>query len=485
MATVKEILDRYRLIGAGDDVQRTEVMAAGQPAQISDPAQGILPWDTYLGQAVPDNVLEQVAAVRAMLPNPQHGRVPMAKDAGEFMLTTCDRSVCVMFTDTSEYRKKMAADIQADADALKAERDAEADEETRLKLHVRWMKTVAYKHLMKGREGPSSAINTYDKAIFTWGMGFAATGGLKKVLSRIHQIEKLASADLNQHYVQKLFYLCGFKFQAGRFWVVDLAKKKVYADEKPITAAEDNAFRYIHDTLDLHAMWTLAARDDLTRKAMLDAQRDIFFEATGDVALAGRVKTSALYTLLAHLQHWTGDTTLELVGYAFGPDATPRVSSAYPSEQADAEIAIQAIHRFYRWRRPDFDKNDFGQVRKYWSEMREDAKEEGATGFDPQYAIMTADPVDAIPEGHFGGKRKEGRLWDLGPCEDFHRKADGTPETPPPQGKAASPPQPQHSPPPIPFMIIPPPLDDMPRPEPDPEPEPSYSWWELPSWKFW
>lgn len=446
MATVKDILAKYKIAGSGADVQRVEAVGPGQAAHVSDSGQDVLVWDRYEGKPVPDAVIAQVKEVRAMLPDPGYKKYAMRGDAGEFMLggagiKGCDKTRCVMFTDTKEYKSKLADEIQKQADAIEAARDAESDEGRKLDLHVEWMKTMAYKHLMNGREGPSSAINTYDKAIFTWGMGYGATGVLPRVLSKIYEIEQAKSTDLEDHPVQKLFYLCGFKLDQGHYWVVDVDARKVYKDREPIAAAEYNAFRYIHDTLELHYMWTLAARDDLTRATLLEAQRQIFFLTTGNVSGARRLKTGALYTFLAHLQHWTGDLGMDFVGYAFSNEATPSVSSTAPSEKADGEIAVQAVHRFYKWRSPDWDQNSFGQVRDYWAQMvNEDARDEGATELDPHYGIMTEAPyLDRVPEGSFSGKRHDGLLWSLGPLGDYHRSADGTQTEPSPgkRGKAA------------------------------------------------
>jgi hypothetical protein len=381
----------------------------------------------------------------------------MNADAGEFMqggthpdgkvIKGCDKSKCYMFTDTSEYKKKIAGEIKADADALKQLRDAEKDDKKKLQLHVQWMKTMTYKQLMNGREGPASAINTYDKALFTWGMGYGSTGALKQVLPKIYEIEK-KKPDLNDHYVQKLFYLCGFKFEGGEYWVCDTDAKKVYHDGKAIADSEYNAYRYIHDTNELHFMWTLAARDDLTRPTMLEAQKQVFFAGNGNVALAERIQTAALYTFLAHLQHWTGDLGMDFIAYGCGPEGTPPVAPIYPSEAADSEMAIQSVHRFYRWRSPDWNQNAFSQVRDMWGQMVNlDAKEEGATGFNPVYDIMTAAPVATVPDGNLKGLRPDKTFFDLGPCSDFHRAADGTPnELPGKHGAQPSKPAPAPAP---------------------------------------
>ena len=435
MASVAEILRQFKLSGTSAAIERTELVPGSARAQIRDAGRSILPWDKedYIGSSPPDEVIDQVKGVRALLSEAgADWKVVRMASTLSFMTGVdrdgaavgpgCDSSTCVMFTDSPAYKKLLADEIDVDCKALRAAWEAEEDPGKKAAARVLYMKTMAFKHLMNGREGPASAINTYDNAIFTWGMGYGANGGLPAVLSNINRIEKLAYPDdLEKHYVQKLFYLCGFKFD-GRYWVVDTVKKKVLANARADATAEDSAFRTIHDDLDFHKMWVLAARDPLTRKTIVDAQRDVFFKATGNVANAEKIQTAALYTFLAHLQHWTGDTQMAMVEWALGASARPRVKVALPSEEGDTQIAIQAVHRFYWKRSPDFNANPFIQVRKYWREMvGEDTKDEGLTIFGPSYPVMTAAPVASVPADHLGGLTDTGTYYDLGPLADFSR----------------------------------------------------------------
>ena len=452
MASVAEILKQFKLVGPALTVNRTEVVPGSAPAQIRDAGQSILPWDKdeYLTGAPPDAVVDQVKAVRAQLPDAgadwklvsMASTLPFMTGAGSKGAAAgpgCDRSKCVMFTDSPAYKKMISDEIDVDCKALHATWQTEDDPGKKTAARILYMKTMAFKHLMNGREGPASAVNTYDNAIFTWGMGYGANGGLPAVLANITRIEKATYPDdLEKHHVQKLFYLCGFKFD-GRYWVVDTAKKKVIASRSADATAADSAFRTIHDDLDFHKMWVLAARDPLTRKTIVDAQRDVFFKATGNVANAEKIQTAALYTFLAHLQHWTGDTQMGMVDWALGAAARPRVKVTLPSEEGDALIAIQAVHRFYWKRSPDHDQNDFVQVRKYWKEMvGEDTKDEALTIFRPSYPIMTAAPVASVSDDHLGGTLKAGTFYDLGPLSDFSRmigpptaaEAEGNPPPP-------------------------------------------------------
>jgi hypothetical protein len=435
MASVAEILKQYRLVGAALTVNRTEIVPGSAPAQIRDAGQSILAWDKdeYLTGAPSDEVIAQVKAVRAQLPEAgadwklvsMASTLPFMTGVGKKGAAGgpgCDRSKCVMFTDSSAYKKTISDEIDVDCQSLHATWQAETEPAKKTAARVLYMKTMAFKHLMNGREGPASAVNTYDDAIFTWGMGYGANGGLPAVLANIIRIEKAASPDdLEKHHVQKLFYLCGFKFD-GRYWAVDVPRKKVIVSAGADATAADSAFRTIHDDFDFHKMWVLAARDPLTRKTIVDAQRDVFFKATGNVANAEKIQTAALYTFLAHLQHWTGDTQMGMVDWALGGSARPRVKVPLPSEEGDALIAVQAVHRFYWKRSPDYNANPFVQVRKYWKEMTgEDTRDEALTIFRPSYPIMTAAPVASVPADHLGGTLKDGTFYDLGPLADFSR----------------------------------------------------------------
>lgn len=314
MATVTEILSKYRYARKTDASHQAEEVDGGAGGQLADGSQAVEIWDRdeTLGQTASDAVLAQTAAVRAMLPDPGFGaHVPM--DAKSKIMVGdpknnrpgVDRATCVMFLDRKDQSviKALVADLDVECKQAKAAWAAATEPAAQTQARINYMQHMAFKHLMNCREGPTSAINTYDDQIFTWGMGFGAVGILPMVLDRIYAIEQAnAPTDLEKHHVQKLFYLCGFKFNK-KFWVVDTTKKKAYASASPNVNADDDAYRYIHDTLAFHFMWVLLARDELTRKTLVQAQREIFFERTGRISQSDKVQTAALYTMLAHLQH--------------------------------------------------------------------------------------------------------------------------------------------------------------------------------------
>jgi len=435
-STIKEILDIFKLSYGGDGkVARGEIVDASAVSHVSDPSKPILPWHTYAGQTLPEETLEQVKEVRAMVRafDPKLPKVPATP---ELIAAGCNKDKCFMFTDSAAFRAKLVAEIQADAASVKAEMDAEAPGQTKTAKRIEYMKIMAFKHLMNGREGPTSAINTYDPAIVTWGMGWALKGGLPRVLGRLYEIEAAQSSDPEKHFVQKFFYLCGFMYDAGKYYVVDTEKATVWIENlskpkkppptPPPGETKGEALRVLHDVEELHFMWVQAARDDLTRATITRAQRDVFVgpTGTGTVAQADKIQTAALYTFLAHLQHWTGDK-FDFVAWAQGPNARPKLSASLPSAKGDEELAIQAVHRFYNKRSPDIHRNIFTQVRTYWKEMTvDDTKDEGLTDFHPNYPIMTNPPVTtSVPEGHLAAKVDDAgkTIYDLGPLEDFGR----------------------------------------------------------------
>ncbi|MDC3984511.1 hypothetical protein [Polyangium jinanense] len=443
---IQDILDVFRLSYGGDGkVQRAEVVDASQVAHISGPSKPILPWHTYAGQKLPAETLEQVKEVRAMVRafDPKFRKWPPLDDAKAVLLEGgSDLAKCYMFTDTPAFISQLVSELRADAMQVKASMEAESDPAVKTSLRVEYMKRMAFAHLMNGREGPTSAVNTYDKAFVTWGMGWALKGGLPKVLGRIYELEAAQSKDPERHYIQKLFYLCGFMYDAGRYYVVDTEQGTVWVDDlnKRWSKAAPGpgetpgqAVRVIHNTDELHFMWVQAARDDLTRATITNAQRDAFLSTTGTVPQADKIQTGALYTFIAHLQHWTGDK-FDVVAWAQGPLARPRLTAPLPSEKGDAELAIQAVHRFYHMRSPNIGRNVFSQVRDYWKQMTgEDAQVEALSEFRPVYPVMTNGPVKSVPEGHLSATiDAAGKvIYDLGPLEDFGRGP------PPPPNPAA------------------------------------------------
>ncbi|MFT3770164.1 MAG: hypothetical protein QM820_32445 [Minicystis sp.] len=432
MATLKEILDKFTVEPSGTAPSRAAATKPDKVAHVSDPSKPIQAWDHFRKRrpdhpqgtgdgALPDEVVAQVVEARSMLPT-----VALPKAAGKDITLDCaalgcSRDKCYQYI-SDEDLKAVDGKLLAEALGYRKERDAATDAGVRAEKHRKYLQAMAFRLLMGGREGPSTAINTYDTAIFTWGMGWAGTGKLGGVLAKIYEMENgnPLKRDINDRHVQKLFYLCGFLWDEGTYFVVDTANKVVAGGFTKVD--RDAAYRVIHDTDELHYMWILAARDALTADVVLDAQRQYFFQTTGNVTDIDSIHTGALYTFVAHLQHWTASTR-HVVKFAKDPRSKPPLTATLPSIDGDKHIAVNAVREFYETRSPNHDRNDFGQVRKYWSQMLADASKEGVA-FAPEYAIMVNPPEDAAPAGHLTGTlRGSTKVWDLGPVEDFHRVA--------------------------------------------------------------
>lgn len=432
MATLKEILDKFSLEKGSGGTARTAVKPE-KLAHVSDPSRPIEAWDHFRKRranhpdgpgdgSLPDEVVAQVIEARAMLPKVALPRAAAKDITLDCAALGCSKDKCWQFVDQDDLK---AVDVKLLADALEKRkaRDEATDPGEKAKHHRAYLQAMAFRLLMGGREGPSTAINTYDTAIFTWGMGWAGTGKLGGVLAKIHELENghPSKGDINQRHVQKLFYLCGFLRDEETYFVVDTNKKVVAGG---FTKEDrDAAYRVIHDTDELHYMWILAARDPLTADLVLSAQRDYFFQTTGNVVDADSIATAALYTFIAHFQHWTASVR-HVVSFARDPRSQPPLTATLPSLEGDKQLAVNAVREFYEARSPNHDRNDFRQARTYWTHMLEDARKEGVA-LAPDYAIMVNPPVDAPPPGHLTGTVGAGgtKVWDLGPLEDFHRAA--------------------------------------------------------------
>lgn len=436
MSGIKDILDAYNVVYSDHGaVTRVEVVDMSKNIHLVDPAKGIVPWHGYVDVELPNEAVEQVMEVRKSLlaldPGLPDGKYTIPKFVAEHctgrrLFFTEQKGKAIVNT--------LVAEIDAEVKAVKDSVDLATDAREKEALRKVWLQTMAFKHLMHFREGPLSAVNTYDGAIITWGMGWAISGSLGRVIAQTYKVENEKEPDADKHHFQKLFYLAGFLYNQGTYYVVDTVERTVRRTNaagvgasvtaKGTDPSPDNAaLRLLHDTHELHIAWALLTRDDLTRATMTKAQLDIFKASTGDVPQSDKIKTAALYTFVAHLQHWTG-STFDVVAWATGPSAKPaRVTQTLPSEKGDAELAVQAVHLFYSRKGPNLGQAVFTQPRDYWRQMTgEDAREEGLVDFNPSYDMMTAPPVGSVPVDHLKAVvDKDGTTYDLGPLDDFDR----------------------------------------------------------------
>src|SRR5262245_29602383 len=100
MASLKDILNGYRVIVDNGKVQRTEVVDP-EKGQIADGAQPVLGWDRYLGETAPDDVVQQVKDVRAKVLAASGVTLPPYKPATNaiFIRQRCKQDRCFMFAE--------------------------------------------------------------------------------------------------------------------------------------------------------------------------------------------------------------------------------------------------------------------------------------------------------------------------------------------------------------------------------------------------
>jgi hypothetical protein len=442
MASIKDIVDAYKLVySAPGKVQRVEVVDAKKRGQLSDPAQGIAAWHGADSTKISDDAKKQIVSVRKDLMALDPGLPEGKYDKPKFISKRCKgKNLYFREQGNKAFFTKLEADFNDEIKTIKAALASATDAATKAQKHKELLQTIAFKHLMNGREGPMGAVNTYDSAIVTWGMGWAITGYLGHALADTYRVEN-AITNPDERYIQKLLYLAGFLYDRGTYYVVDTDAGTVHTTNSAGIAAclhskdsdgppDNPALRLIHDIYELHVAWALLGRDDLTRKTMMRAQLETFKTTTGDVPQADKIQTGAFYTFIAHLQHWTG-SHFDVVGWATGPKARPGpVKETLPSEKGDAELAIQAVHQLYHSKSPDWRKAVFTQPREYWKQMAGvDTIDEGLTEFKPVYAIMTNPPVTSVPSDHLKAVTDaKGTTYDLGPLSDFVRAPVPDPE---------------------------------------------------------
>jgi hypothetical protein len=343
MASIQDILKAYRLSYSGSGkVERVERIDATNGGHISDAGKAVLPWHTYVDKTLPDDVLKQVTDVRAAL-KALDPALPGASSTAHFITTYCKgRSLFFAEQHHAPIMTTLLADIDVEVQSAKDALDGATTDGDKAWRRKEYLQTLAFRHLMNQREGPVTAVNTYDTAVVTWGMGWAILFYLGRVLSTIYAIEKTV-ADADKHYVQKLLYLAGFLYDGGTYYVVDTdpAAKTVRATDAAglkatlnplpgVDPAANEALRVLHDAEELHIAWVLLGRDDLSRGTMMRAQLELFKDSTGNVPQAHRIQTAALYTFIAHLQHWKG-VKLDVVDWATSFAARPaRVTEPLP-----------------------------------------------------------------------------------------------------------------------------------------------------------
>lgn len=222
---------------------------------------------------------------------------------------------------------------------------------------------------LQGREGSTTAINTYDSQIVTWGTGGGGRGGLGRVMQLAVQNDA----------VRRLFYDCGFRYLGRQAYdVVDVPAKKVISG----TTA---ALYVVRSSTQLLTMLIHCGRGASTRSAVLEAQLAAFVEGSGNITGADMIATQALFNLMTHLKHWAP-------AYVVGAleAVAPLVPSGPPSVERDKLIAPLVGRYFYGKARKTKWIPSFGQFKLCWAHMRDD----GLDCMDDPFIKASAPPTE-------------------------------------------------------------------------------------------
>lgn len=214
---------------------------------------------------------------------------------------------------------------------------------------------------LQGREGSTSAINTYDNQILTWGTGWGGLGGLGGVMDR------LSASDAVMHSMAA----CGVHYLGSGAW-------SVIDDDGNAIEGKQEALRVIRSTPALLNLFIRLAEDEATRDVVTNAQLEHFMATSGQIAGSETIATQALFNFAAHLKHWAPAYMRGVV-----EEAAQRVPGE-PSVERDKRLAPEIIKGFYARTRGWVP--DWRQMQKYAvGDMRAD-------GLD-----VSADPVVAAP----------------------------------------------------------------------------------------
>jgi hypothetical protein len=164
------------------------------------------------------------------------------------------------------------------------------------------VKTEIYNEI--GGEGSFGSINTYDKEIFTFGKGFAVTGGLMSIFEEI----------LTNTSYQQIFANVGIKVVDKHLWVLD--SNGTWLKDVPTKSKDQyKASEYIRDNEQLLSFFIELAEKEDYKQYIIDAQYKVFSNGTGKyptyILNADKSGYSDNWshesvTVLCHLSHWCG-----------------------------------------------------------------------------------------------------------------------------------------------------------------------------------
>lgn len=213
----------------------------------------------------------------------------------------------------------------------------------------------AFNDLLK-REGSTTALNTYDNQILTWGVGFGGKAGLlPSVLSRLAGTRAAATLAAG-----------GFSFIGkNQYEIAD-------ADGKPVRG-NANALELVRTVDALPKLLVFVARDPVTREDVLRAQLETFLQFGGKVEAQEEAATQALFNLIAHLKHWAPGFGNGSLAWAAKQVPGP------PSRARDVNLAEKALEYFYsKAKKIGGWIPSWPQAKGYWKHMVEDGLSEAA-----------------------------------------------------------------------------------------------------------
>lgn len=217
---------------------------------------------------------------------------------------------------------------------------------------------------LQGREGSTSAVQTYDNQVLTWGTGWGGKGALGRVMGLLTARSPAVVQALKS---------CGVEYLGQNKWRV------VDEDGRTVEGTED-ALQVIRRTPALLALFVHLAEDPATREDVAAAQLDAFRALAGKVEGGGAIATQALYTFAAHLQHWAPEYMKGVV------EEAARAVPGPPSPARDQRLAPLMVRGFYR-RAPhgSYPWAQWAQLQRY---ALRDMKEDGLdVSHDP---VLTA-----------------------------------------------------------------------------------------------
>ena len=235
------------------------------------------------------------------------------------------------------------------------------------------------------REGSTSAINTYDSQLFTWGVGWGGLGGLPRVM------DNLAQAAASDSTLMDALAHCGVWYTGQGDWTV-------LDDSGNVVSGKQEALEVIRSSPALLNLFIHLAEDPATRDAVADAQLQAFLATSGNVPAGATIATQALYNLVTHLQHWAPAYMTGVLETA--AQATP----GPPSAERDRALAAQVVQGFYARAAGHGWTPSWSQMQGYvLKDMRADGLDVGA---DPVLTASTPPTGDTSDDKTAGGARK-------------------------------------------------------------------------------